>query len=292
MQNISCINNIYTNVLKYLLKDIGTYLTHGLARLHPALGVGAAGVGIARVLGAGRHHGLGRGRHAAGEGVALGAGRAAAHRAVGAHLAHRRHAAGPRARVDTLLGDAGEAGAAVAVLQTLGPAASRGHGVALVTSPAGADDLTHVILAALGVGAAGAGLARVLGHAAVERVASEARVAAAVLARVGDQTLGVVPAGPGLAEAQHGGGHGHAALDGVDGLGEARPAGAPLHVVHHHALRVGAARVGFARLGGADTRDGGRVALVAGQAVAHRPVSDHPAPGVGAALVTTALGTI
>ena len=63
--------------------------------------------------------------------------------------------------------------------------------------PAGADDLVGPVDWALGVGPAGGRGAGVQGAAPLERVAGEARAAAAVLADVGDLALGVIAAGAG-----------------------------------------------------------------------------------------------
>ena len=64
-------------------------------------------------------------------------------------------ATGARAGVDTLLGDAGQPGAAVRVLETLSLTALAGGGVSLEASPAGAENLSGPVLTAVRVGAAG-----------------------------------------------------------------------------------------------------------------------------------------
>ena len=265
-------------------------LADSLATLRPALRVHPAGRGVA---GAGwlRDDGsYGPGRAAA-EGVPDGARRTGADGVVVSHLADGGQAAGAGAGVQALAGYTGQAGAAVRVGEALRPAAGRAGGVPEVSGAAGTHHVTAVLFCALGVLAAGRWLARVGGATALERVPCEAGQAAAVLARVIDETLSILPAGPGLAECQHrlpGRGDGDAALDGVDGLGVSWLAGTALHVVHHHALGVGATRVGFARFHRLDAGDEGRVPLEAGQAVADRAVRHHPAAGVGAALVAPA----
>ena len=65
------------------------------------------------------------------------------------------HTTGARAGVDTLLGDAGQPGAAVRVLETLSLTALAGGGVSLESSPAGAENLSGPVLAAVRVGATG-----------------------------------------------------------------------------------------------------------------------------------------
>ena len=200
------------------------------------------------------------------------------------------HTAGSWTGVDTLLGDAGEGGGTVRVLQTLGPAAEARQRISLEARAAGTDNLATPVLTALSVGATGRGLAGVDRSAALEGVASKPGVALAVLTRVGHQTLCVLSTRPGLTEVSQS--RRDAALDGVDGLSEAWLAGTPLDVVHHHALRVQAAGIGLARLDRADAGDGGWIALVPGQAVAHRSVSNHPTAGVGAALITATLQTV
>ena len=268
-------------------------LTHGLTTLHPALSIDATRVRVTGICGS-RRLGSGRRLSASCEGVSNGAGRAAADRVVSPDLAHSVDSAGAGTRVNALLSYAGQTGSAVRVLQTLSPAACLRHWVSLESPPAGADHLASVVLAALSVGAAGGRAAGVGGHTAPEWVSSVAGQTPAVLrASAPHQALSVVSARPGLA----GAGlvrfsQGHTTLDGVDGLGEARFAGAPLHIVDHHALCVLAARVGLAWLDWSDAGDGGGVALIPGQTVAHGPVSYHPTPGVGAALVSPALGAV
>ena len=61
---------------------------------------------------------------------------------------------GAGAGVDTLLGDAGQPGAAVRVLETFSLTALAGDWVSLVAGPAGAENLPSSVLAALSVGAA------------------------------------------------------------------------------------------------------------------------------------------
>ena len=212
---------------------------------------------------------------------------------MGPDLAHGVDSAGAGTRVYTLLGDAGQTGPTVVILQTLCFAARGRHGVSLVSPDAGADHLAGIVLAALGVGAAGRGLTGVLEHAASEGVSCEARQTPAVLGGAPHQTLSIVATRPGLTRAELvAAGDGDAALDGVDGLGVAGLAGAPLHIVDHHTLGVLATGVGLARLDGSDAGDGRGVTLVPGQTEAHGPVSDHPTPGVGAALVAATLGSI
>lgn len=108
-----------------------------------------------------------------------------------------------------------------------------------------------------------------------------------------DQALSIVTTGSGLTQYIASNLHQrHTALDGVDGLCVAGLAGAPLHIVDHDTLGVLAAGVGLARLDGSDAGDGRGVALVPGQTEAHGPVSNHPTPRVGAALVAPTLGAI
>lgn len=108
-----------------------------------------------------------------------------------------------------------------------------------------------------------------------------------------DQALSIVTTGSGLTQYIASNLHQrHTALDGVDGLCVAGLAGAPLHIVDHDTLGVLAAGVGLARLDGSDAGDGRGVALVPGQTEAHGPVSNHPTPRVGAALVAPTLGSI
>jgi hypothetical protein len=77
-------------------------------------------------------------------------------------------------------------------------------------------------------------------------------------------------------------------LDGIDGLLESRPAGAPLHIVHDHALRVRSARVRIARFDRLHTGDGGRVALEPRQAEADGLAANQATARVRAAHVALA----
>ena len=178
-------------------------LTHCLPTLHTTVGVDAAGVGIAGVAGDGRYrsHGL---HHTAREGISHCSRGTATDGVVLSHLAHSAHSTGARAGVDTLLGDAGQPGTAVRVLQALRLAALAGGGVSLVAGPAAAENLPGPVLTAVRVGAAGRGLAGVGWEAALERIAREAGQAPAVLSDILDQALSIVSAGPGLAERDDG----------------------------------------------------------------------------------------
>ena len=125
--------------------------------------------------------------------------------------------------VDTLLGDAGQSRRAVTVVKTLSSAALRRHGVSLESSPAGAENLPSSVLTAVGVGAAGRGLAGVDRDTALVRVTVEARVTLAVLSAVENVTHAVLSTRSGLTEryvGQCGFGcgevDGDTALDGVD----------------------------------------------------------------------------
>lgn len=268
-------------------------LAHCLATLNPAVSVDTAGVGVAGISGDGRYrsHGLG---HTPREGVSHSSRGTTTDGVVLSDLTHGAHSTGPRAGVDTLLGDAGQPGAAVGVLETLCLTALAGDRVSLVARPAGTEDLASSVLTALSVGAAGRGLAGVGRDAALEWIPSEAGVAPAVLSDVVNQTLGVVSTGPGLAQRHYGRlrPDWNTALDGVDGLCVAGPAGTPLDVVHHHTLSVGSAGVGLAGLDRADTGDGWRVSFISRQTETHRAVRDHPAAGVGPALVSATLGAV
>ena len=268
-------------------------LTHRLATLDSAVSVDTTGVGIAGISGDGRYrsHGL---HHTPREGVSYGSWWTTTDGVVLSDLAHSAHSTGAWAGVDTFLGDAGQPGTAVRVLETLSLAALAGDGVTLVAGSAGAENLASSVLTAVRVGAAGRGLAGVGWDAALEWVASEPGITPAVLSDIANQALGVVSTGPGLAERHHGclWPDFNTALDGVDGLSVSWLAGAPLDVVDHHTLSVGSARVGLAGLDWADTRDGWRVSFISRQAETHRAVSDHPAAGVGAALVSATLGAV
>ena len=268
-------------------------LTHCLPTLYSAVSVDTAGVGVAGISGDGRYRGHGL-HHTPGEGISHSSRGTTTDGVVLSDLTHGAHSTGPGAGVDTLLGDAGQPGAAVRVLETLGLTALTGDGVSLVAGPAGTEHLASSVLTALSVGATGRGLAGVGRDAALEGVPSEAGIAPAVLSDVVNQTLRVVSTRPGLAQRHYGllRPDGDTALDGVDGLGVAGPAGAALDVVHHHALGVGSARVGLAGLHWADTGDGRGVSFVSRQTETHRAVSDHPAAGVGAALVPATLGAV
>jgi len=74
-------------------------------------------------------------------------------------------------------------------------------------------------------------------------------------------------------------------LNSVDRLLEAGTAGAALHIVDDHALRVGPAGVGLARFDRLHAGDGGRIALESGQTEADRLAADLAAASVGAARV-------
>ena len=178
-------------------------LTDGLPTLDTAVSVDATGVGIAGVSGDGRYrsHGL---HHTAREGISYSSRRTATDGVVLSDLTDGAHTTGARAGVDTLLGDAGQPGTAVRVLQALRLAALAGGGVSLVAGPAAAENLPGPVLTAVRVGAAGRGLAGVGWEAALERIAREAGQAPAVLSDILDQALSVVSAGPGLAERDYG----------------------------------------------------------------------------------------
>ena len=268
-------------------------LTHRLATLDSAVSVDTTGVGIAGISGDGRYRSQGL-HHTAREGASYCSRGTTTDGVVLSDLAHSTHSTGAWAGVDTLLGDTGQPGAAVRVLETLSLAALAGDGVPLVAGSAGAENLASSVLTAVRVGAAGRGLAGVGWDAALEWVASEPGITPAVLSDIANQALGVVSTGPGLAQRHH---HGlwldwHTALDGVDGLCVSWLAGAPLDVVHHHTLSVGSTRVGLAGLDWADTRDGWRVSFISRQTETHRAVRDHPAAGVGPALVSATLGAV
>ena len=269
-------------------------LTHGLSTPLLALGIDTTGAGVTRVSRPGRIRNNWR-LSASGERVSDGAWRTAADGVMIPDLTNCIDPTGSRTGVNTLLGNAGQTGPAVIILQTLCSAACSRHGVSLVSSDTGADHLATVVLTALGVGATRRGLTRVLDHTASgsERVSSEAGQTPTVLGGASNQTLSILTTRPGLTQGtapylQDR----HTALDGVDGLGVAGLAGAPLHIVDHHTLGVLAAGVGLAGLDGPHAGDGRGVALIPGQTEAHGPVSDHPTSGVGAALVTPTLGTV
>ena len=116
------------------------------------------------------------------EGVSDGPCGTAANGVMVPHLTHSINPTCTGTGVNALLGYAGQTGSAVIILQTLCSAACSGHRVSLVSSDAGADHLTHIILAALGVGATWRGLTRVLEDTAScpERVSGEASQTPAV----------------------------------------------------------------------------------------------------------------
>ena len=68
--------------------------------------------------------------------------------------------------VNTLLGNAGQTGSAVIILQTLCSAACSRHWISLVTPDTGADHLTSIILATLSVGPTWRGLTGILENTA------------------------------------------------------------------------------------------------------------------------------
>ena len=140
-------------------------LTHSLATPLFALSIDATRAWVAGVSGSGRVRNDGR-LSASCERVSDGAWGAAADGVVIPHLAHSVDPAGAGTGVNTLLGDAGQTGSAVSILQTLRSAACSRHGVSLVSPDTGADHLAGIVLAALGVGATGRGLTRVLDHTA------------------------------------------------------------------------------------------------------------------------------
>ena len=140
-------------------------LTHSLATPLFALSIDATRVRAAGVSRPGRVRNDGR-LSASCERVSDGAWGAAADGVVIPHLTHSVDPAGAGTGVNTLLGDAGQTGSAVSILQTLRSAACSRHGVSLVSPDTGADHLTGIVLAALGVGATGRGLTRVLHHTA------------------------------------------------------------------------------------------------------------------------------
>ena len=113
-----------------------------------------------------------------------------------------------------------------------------------------------------------------------------------LIAAVCDQTLCICSTWSWFTEGNNRGlvdADGDAALDCVDSLSITWFTGAPLNVVHNNTLGVGSTWVGLALLHWFHARDGWRVALEPGQAVAHWPVSNHSAAGIGSTLVATTL---
>lgn len=117
-------------------------------------------------------------------------------------------------------------------------------------------------------------------------------MASAVLTRVSDQTLSIVPTGSRFTQTERWLRDGNTSLDGVDGLSKAWLAGAPLDIVDHHTLSIGSTWVGLALLQRSGTWDGRRIALIPGQTVTDRSVSNHSTARVWPTLVTSALGSI
>ena len=140
-------------------------LTHGLATPLTALSIDATRAGVTDINRSGRVRNDGR-LSASCERVSDGARGAAADGIVISHLAHSVDPTGAGTGVNTLLGNAGQTGPTVIILQTLCSAACSGHGVSLVSPDTGADHLANIVLTALGVGATGRGLTRVLDHTA------------------------------------------------------------------------------------------------------------------------------
>ena len=114
----------------------------------------------------------------------------------------------------------------------------------------------------------------------------------AVLTRVSDQTLSIVPTGSRFTQTERWLRDGNTSLYGVDGLSEAWLAGAPLDIVDHHTFSIGSTWVGLALLQRSGTWDGRRIALIPGQTVTDWSVSNHSTARVWPTLVTSALGSI
>ena len=113
-----------------------------------------------------------------------------------------------------------------------------------------------------------------------------------LIATVCDQTLCICSTWSWLTEGNNRGlvdADGDAALDCVDSLSITWFTRAALNVVHNNTLGVGSTWVGLALLHWFHARDGWRVALEPGQAVADWPVGDHSAAGIGSTLVATTL---
>ena len=207
-------------------------------------------------------------------------------------LTDSKNTAGPGAGVNALLGNAGHASRTVCVLQALSSAALCRDGVTLEAPPTAANNFSRPVFITLSIGSAWGRVARVLRNTTLEWISPEARVTPTVLiATVCDQTFCIFSTGPWLTEGNHwlNSLDRDAALDCVDSFCEAWCTGAPLDVVHNNTFCVGATRVWLALLHWFHAGDGWRVALEPGQTVAHRPVGNHSAAGIGSTLVATTL---
>jgi hypothetical protein len=207
-------------------------------------------------------------------------------------FANCKYPAGAGAGVYALLSYAGKRSGAVRVLQALSPATLVRGRVSLVSSSAAAHYLPRPVLITLCVWPAWRWVTRILRSAALERVSAKSWVASTILSDISDEALRIVSAWSRLTQSQDWLVDRDTALDSVDRLCEAWLAGTPLHIIHHHTLSVGSAWVWLTLLHRLHTWNSRGVSFKSWQAVADRTVSNHSAPRVWSALVSTAFLSI